>query len=154
MEVGLAQFKRAGATVGLAWDARAGALLVAVDGADPMPLFLEGLKAGPAVGAGLFPALSGREGCQVGVNLGLRPFRHAPPAGFLPCFSAALAALEQVAIFFARAVPVVLIFCDLPDARACRGWADCGGYSGRGGVARRRDMPGARVLKCCRHLIP
>jgi hypothetical protein len=80
----------------LAWDAGAGALLVAVDGADPKPLFPEGLRPGPAVGVGLFPALSGQDGCRVGVNLGQRPFRHAPPAGFLACSSAAPAALEPV----------------------------------------------------------
>jgi hypothetical protein len=95
-EAGRADFKRAGATVGLAWDAGAGALLVAVDGADPTQLFPEGLKAGPVVGAGLFPALSGKGGCRVGVNLGQRPFRYAPPAGFLACSSAAPAALEPV----------------------------------------------------------
>jgi hypothetical protein len=99
-----------GATVGLAWDAGAGALLVAVDGKDPTPLFPEGLKPGPAVGVGLFPALSGQDGCRVRVNLGLLAFRHAPPAGFLPCFSAAPAALAQVCV--ARAVPhcLMLIF--------------------------------------------
>ncbi len=82
----------------MAWDADAGALLAAVDGADPKPLFPKGLKPGPAVGAGLFPALSGKRGCRVGVNLGQLPFRHAPPAGFLPCSSAAPAALEQVLV--------------------------------------------------------
>ncbi len=113
-EAGRADFKRAGAAVGLAWDAGAGALLVAVDGADPKPLFPEGLKAGPVVGAGLFPALSGKDGCRVGVNLGQRPFRHAPPAGFLACSSATPAALEPVCCAHSVWRPFSSIF-----ARAC-----------------------------------
>ncbi len=80
----------------MAWDAGAGAMLVAVDGADFKPHFPTGLQASPAVGVGLFPALSGGDGCRVGVNLGQGPFRHAPPAGFLACTSAAPAALEPV----------------------------------------------------------
>ncbi len=88
----------------MAWDAGAGALLVAVDGADPKLLFPNGLKPGRDVGAGLFPALSGSQGCRVSFNLGQRPFRHGPPAGFLPCSSAAPAALEQVCVMPARAL--------------------------------------------------
>ena len=89
---GRAGFKRAGATVGVAWDAGKGALLVAVDGAALAPLFPDGVNPGPVVGAGLFPALSGWGGCRVAWNLGQRPFRHPPPPGFLPC----AAAPEQV----------------------------------------------------------
>ncbi len=82
--VGLAEFERAGATVGVAWDAGKGALLVAVDGADLAPLFPDAVAPGPAVGAGLFPVLSGRGGCRVRWNLGRQAWRHEPPAGFLP----------------------------------------------------------------------
>jgi hypothetical protein len=148
-EAGQAGFERAGATVGLAWDAGAGALLVAVDGADPKPLFPEGLKAGPAVGAGLFPALSGSEGCRVDVNLGQRPFRHTPPAGFLPCSSAVPAALEQVCV--ARAVQHFLVSIDLLRTFEVHVRVQCaramfsGPDSGRGGIACRGLLPGART---------
>ena len=87
------EFTRAGATVGVAWDAGKGALLVAVDGAALAPLFPDGVRPGPVVGAGLFPAVSGCGSCRVGWNLGQLPFRHPPPPGFLPC----TAAPEQVA---------------------------------------------------------
>jgi hypothetical protein len=83
---GGANFQRAGAHVGVAWDAAAGALLVSVDGSAPAPLFSSGVAPGPAVGAGLFPAVSGGDGCRVRWNA-QGPFRHAPP-GFLP-FAAA-----------------------------------------------------------------
>ena len=71
--------------MGVAWDWVAGALLVAVDGAALTPLFPDGVKPGPTVGAGLFPAVSGMGGCRVLWNVGHRPFRHGPPLGFLPC---------------------------------------------------------------------
>jgi hypothetical protein len=145
---GLAGFCRSGATVGLAWDAGAGALLMAVDGADPKPLFPTGLQAGLAVGVGLFPALSGRDGCRVGVNLGQRPFRHAPPAGFLACSSAAPAALEPVCC--AHGVwQFSSIFRKLLVRVCGRARADSGGFSGpdsgRGGIACRGHLPGART---------
>ncbi len=69
----------------MAWDEAAGALLVAVDGAAREPLFPDGVAPGEAVGAGLFPALSGQDGCRVRWNLGQRPFAHPPPFAFLPC---------------------------------------------------------------------
>ncbi len=83
------QFQRAGAHVGVAWDAAAGALLVSVDGSALAPLFRSGVAPGPAVGAGLFPAVSCRYGCRLRWNAGRQPFRHAPPHGFLPCAAAA-----------------------------------------------------------------
>jgi hypothetical protein len=73
--------------VGVAWDAAAGALLVSVDGSAPVPFFPSGVAPGPAVGAGLYPAVSGGDGCRVRWNVG-GPFRHPPPPGFLP-FAAA-----------------------------------------------------------------
>jgi hypothetical protein len=85
------KFPRVGATVGVAWDAGAGSLQVAVDGANLFPLFPDGLRPGLSVGAGLFPAMSGSGGCRVGFNLGGRPFRHPPAGGFLPCAEAAAA---------------------------------------------------------------
>ena len=95
---GRVKFQEVGAIVGVAWDAVAGSLLVGVNGADLVPLFPQALAPGSVVGAGLFPALSGEKGCRVGWNLGRdlarRPFRHPPPAGFLPC---ADAAAQQVA---------------------------------------------------------
>ena len=87
-KAGLAGFQRAGALVGVAWDAAAGALLVSVDGSALAPLFSSGVAPGPAVGAGLYPAVSGEEGCRVRWNA-QGPFRHAPPPGFLPCAAAA-----------------------------------------------------------------
>ena len=68
----------------VAWDASSGVLLASVDGAALQPLFPYGVAPGPAVGACLFPALSGSGGCRVRVNLGSLPWRHAPPEGFLP----------------------------------------------------------------------
>jgi hypothetical protein len=84
-QVAEAGFQRAGAHVGVAWDAAAGALLVSVDGSDLAPLFPTGVAPGPAIGAGLYPAVSGSLGCRVRWNAGRQPFRHAPPPGFLPC---------------------------------------------------------------------
>ena len=69
--------------MGVAWDTEAGALLVAVDGAELAPIFPDGVTPGAAVGAGLFPAVSGRDGCRVRLNVGQRAFRHGPRAGFL-----------------------------------------------------------------------
>ena len=69
--------------MGVAWDAGKGALLVAVDGADLAPLFPDGVAPGPAVGAGLIPALSGCNGCLVRWNLGRQAWRHEPPAGYV-----------------------------------------------------------------------
>ena len=86
-QVAEAKFERAGAFVGVAWDAAAGALLVSVDGSAPAPLFSSGVAPGAAVGAGLYPAVSGEDGCRVRWNA-QGPFRHAPPDGFLP-FAAA-----------------------------------------------------------------
>jgi hypothetical protein len=85
----LAGFDRAGAHVGVAWDAAAGALLVSVDGSDLAPLFPSDVAPGPAVGAGLYPAVSGSRCCRVRWNAGRQPFRHPPPPGFLPCAAAA-----------------------------------------------------------------
>ena len=87
VSAGLAGFERAGAHVGVAWDAAAGALLVSVDGSALAPLFSSGVAPGAAVGAGLYPAVSGSNGCRVRWNA-QGPFRHAPPDGFLP-FAAA-----------------------------------------------------------------
>ncbi len=93
-------YLRKGATVGVAWDAENGALLVGIDGAALAPLFSEGVEPGPAVGAGLFPALSGVGRCRVLCNLGCdlqrRPFRHEPPAGFLPCAASISSAPDHV----------------------------------------------------------
>jgi hypothetical protein len=142
-KAGQAGFARAGATVGLAWDAGAGALLVAVDGADPTPLFPEGLKPGPAVGAGLFPALSGSEGCRVDVNLGQRPFRHTPPAGFLPCSSAVPAALEQVCVARAMQHFLVSICCELLKCMCgCTALARCS-------QVQTQDAEGLRAMVIC-----
>ena len=88
VKAGLADFQRAGAHVGVAWDAAAGALLVSVDGSALAPLFPSDVAPGAAVGAGLFPAVSGKGGCRVRWNAGGRPFRHPPPPGFLPCTQA------------------------------------------------------------------
>ncbi len=90
-------FDSPGSTVGVAWDADAGALLAAADGEDFVLAFPDGLKPGPTVGTGLFPALSGCLGCRVGFNLGQRPFRHPPPEGFVSCLAAAAVAPELVA---------------------------------------------------------
>jgi hypothetical protein len=73
----------------VAWDGSSGSLLASVDGAAFQPLFPGGVAPGPVVGAGLFPAVSGIHGCRVRVNLGSRPWRHAPPDGFLPWAQAA-----------------------------------------------------------------
>ena len=89
VKAGLADFQRAGAHVGVAWDAAAGALLVSVDGSDLAPLFPSDVAPGPAVGAGLYPAVSGSRCCRVRWNAGRQPFRHPPPPGFLPCAAAA-----------------------------------------------------------------
>jgi hypothetical protein len=85
-------FMRAKAMIGVAWDVEAGALCVAVDGSDFKTLFREGVKPGHEVGAGLFPDLSGREGCRVAYNLGQREFKHQMPTGFRRC----AALLQQV----------------------------------------------------------
>jgi hypothetical protein len=84
-------FDEPGCTVGVAWDAHAGALLAAANGKALAPVFPDGLKPGPAVGTGLFPALSGCLGCRVRFNLGQCPFRHPPPEGFVSCVAAAVA---------------------------------------------------------------
>ncbi len=99
-------FDSPGSTVGVAWDADAGALLAAANGEALAPIFPDGLKSGPAVGTGLFPALSGCGGCRVGFNLGQRPFRHPPPSGFLSCVAAV--ATEQVA----RRGALLLVFTE------------------------------------------
>ncbi len=81
---GLAEFGRAGTTVGVAWDARNGMLLMGIDSARPLDgLFLDGVSPSFVVGAGLFPALSGRGGCRVRWNLGQLPFHRELPPGFL-----------------------------------------------------------------------
>ncbi len=72
----------AGKTLGVAVDLDAGTVLVSVDGADWAVAFL-GCAPGAAVGAGLFPALSGKNGARVRCNWGAdesRPMQHAPPA--------------------------------------------------------------------------
>ncbi len=89
IEVVEAKFDRAGAFVGVAWDATAGALLVSVDGSALAPVFPSDVAPGPVVGAGLYPAVSGQEGCRVRWNVGQHSFRHPPPPGFLPCAAAA-----------------------------------------------------------------
>ena len=73
----------AGKTLGVAADLDAGTLLVSVDGADWTVAFQAGCAAGPAVGAGLYPAVSGQGGARVRCNWGAdagRPMRHGPPA--------------------------------------------------------------------------
>ena len=90
-------FDRAGALVGVAWDATAGALLVSVDGSDPVALFPSGIAPGPAVGAGLFPAVSGQDGCRVRWNAA-GPFRYPPPDGFRPFAAAAAGAPGKVRV--------------------------------------------------------
>ncbi len=73
----------AGKTRGLALDLDSGTLLVSVDGADWVVAFQTGCAPGPAVGAGLFPAVSGSRGARVRCNWGAdagRPMRHGPPA--------------------------------------------------------------------------
>ncbi len=92
--VGLTGFHRKGATVGVAWDAAAGALLLTVDGAPLESLFPAGVAPGAAVGAGLFPVVSGMGGYCVRWNAGQRPFRHGPPEGFLPCAHQQVPALD------------------------------------------------------------
>ncbi len=111
---GLAGFRRAGATVGLAWDAGSGAVLAGVDGASPLvPLFPDSVAPGPVIGAGLFPALSGKGGCRVRWNLGQRPFRHAPPPGLLPFIDAALGQVDRM-----RASALTSL-CDAGRAAQC-----------------------------------
>ncbi len=74
----------------VAWDAGegGGTLLVGVDSAALQPLFPKDVKPCSAVGVGLFPALSGWGGCRVrcnlGRDLGRRPFKYGPPEGFHP----------------------------------------------------------------------
>jgi hypothetical protein len=112
---------RKGVTVGVAWDAVAGALLVAVNGAALAPVFSEGLNPGPAVGAGLFPALSGK-GCSVKYNLGKRPFQHTPPSGLHPCAAAAhwqVAWRHASAACERGAAHVTALYCVSLQALAC-----------------------------------
>jgi hypothetical protein len=74
----------AGKRLGVAADLDAGTLLVSVDGADWTVAFQAGCAPGPAVGAGLFPALSGRDGARVRCNWGGdsgRRMRLEPPSG-------------------------------------------------------------------------
>ncbi len=89
VEIDFEGFKRNGATIMVAWDSSSGELLASVDGAALRPLFLDGVAPGPVVGTGLFPAVSGYGGCRVLVNVGSRPWRHAPPECFLPWAQAA-----------------------------------------------------------------
>ena len=91
------EFDRAGALVGVAWDATAGALLVSVDGSDLVTLFPSGIAPGPAVGVGLFPAVSGKDGCRVRWNV-RGPFRHPPPDGFRPFAAAAAGSPGKVRV--------------------------------------------------------
>jgi hypothetical protein len=72
-------------TLGLALDLEAGTMLVSVDGAEwvaaPLP---QPCVPGAAVGAALFPALSGYVCTRLRCNWGVdaeRPMRHAPPPG-------------------------------------------------------------------------
>jgi hypothetical protein len=74
----------AGKTLGVALDLDAGTLLVSVDGAAWTVAFADGCAPSAAVGAALFPALSGSEGAQVRCNWGAdagRPMKHGPPSG-------------------------------------------------------------------------
>ncbi len=155
-EAGLQGFGVAGATVGGAWDAGAGSLLVGVDGTSPLaPLFPDGVAPGPVIGAGLFPALSGKDGCRVRWNMGQRPFRHAPPPSFLPWADAALGKVKWgCARNKARHVP--LGFAERPaldrvpaHVRACVGV----GWGCRGGRTSWRAQ-GTPPPVWCRRLSP
>ncbi len=80
-------FHAKGDTVLVAWDAGAGRLLVSVNGQQSTPIFPRGVKPGPAAGVALFPVVSGsstRLRINMGADLASRPWRHPPPAGFLP----------------------------------------------------------------------
>ncbi len=78
-ECGLAKFSREGATVCVAWDGAAEAMLVSVDGAPFVAPFPPDSPVGPSAttGAGLYPAVSGHGGGVVqwslSGGLGLAP---------------------------------------------------------------------------------
>ena len=75
---------KAGKTLGLALDLDAGTLRVSVDGGAWAVAFQDGCAPGAAVGAALFPALSGKAGARLRANWGWdreRPMRHGPPEG-------------------------------------------------------------------------
>ena len=95
----------AGKTLGVAVDLDAGTLRVSVDGADWAVAFQAGCAPGAAVGAGLFPALSGSDGARVRCNWGAdesRPMRHAPPASEYR----AVGLLQQQKVRAVRSVPL------------------------------------------------
>ncbi len=74
----------AGKTLGVALDLDAGTMLVSVDCAGWTVAFADGCAPGAAVGAGLFPAISGQRGARVRCNWGAdtgRPMKHCPPSG-------------------------------------------------------------------------
>ena len=74
----------AGKTLGLALDCDAGTLRVSVDGGAWAVAFQDGCAPGAAVGAALFPVISGKGGARFRANWGWdkeRPMRHLPPEG-------------------------------------------------------------------------
>jgi hypothetical protein len=130
-------------------------MLVGVDGSALQTLFLGDVRPGSTVGVGLFPALSGWGGCRVrcklGRDLGLRPFRHAPPAGYLPCAAAtAQGAARQVLPVYLRGGGRPVIDRPGGEARPVIGGVDGAAYSRKLNSARHGCVEGGRavVLPC------
>ncbi len=89
----------AGKTLCVALDLDSGTMRVSVDGGDWAVAFQDGCAPSAAVGAALFPALSGWDGARVRCNWGADaelPFKHAPPSG------------EYMAVGLAGKVPILL----------------------------------------------
>jgi hypothetical protein len=86
----------AGKTLGVAVDFDTGTMRVSVDGGDWAVAFPHGCAPSAAVGAALFPALSGWRGARARCNWGAcaaRPMKFAPPSG------------EYMAVGLAQKVP-------------------------------------------------
>jgi hypothetical protein len=77
-----------GATVCVAWDGAAGVMLMSVDGApyfSPFPSDTRAMRPSASVGAGLFPAICGFQGCVVEYSMYGDMCFTPPSPDYLPC---------------------------------------------------------------------
>jgi hypothetical protein len=115
-------------TLSLALDLYSGTMLLAADGGEWATVFPDGCIPGPAVGATLFPALSGDKGACVRCNWGddeARPLKYAAPSGEYQAVGAILKVRSSVIFFLAPACCLLSVACPPappPPCLKCTVW--------------------------------